>query len=221
VTHRGVAVHRRELPLTFRLVLEVEKQLLRRTVFPVSDNECHPISKNKGDASTLIAYQKSAYNLAHYLMRNQAEAEDAVQSAYERAIRCYATLRDGDRRAWFLRIVRNCCYDRLRKRGVSRRESLFDEGLHRTSEPSQEMAVLQSERNAMIRKSVEELPVASREILVLREFEHLSYSQISEVTGISVGTVMSRLSRGRRRLHEKLLPYLGRKSFRGVHIQKE
>ena len=137
-------------------------------------------------------------------MRNQADAEDAVQDAYVRAIRHYAGFRGGDARAWLLAIVRNSCYDKLRSRSRGA-EAVFDESIHSVAPvASPESLAMASESAHQVRQALEELPLEYREVFVLREMEQLSYAEIAEVAGIPVGTVMSRLSRARERLREKL-----------------
>jgi RNA polymerase sigma-70 factor (ECF subfamily) len=166
----------------------------------------------EGDMAGLMVHLNSAYNLARYLMRDETEAEDAVQSAYVRAIRHFNTLRMGDGRAWLLTIVRNCCYDRLRKLGVATQSTDFNEAVHsgQAQSPDPETALLQAERTELVRRSLDELPAEYREVLILRELEQLSYQEIGDIVGIPVGTVMSRLSRARQRLHRKLSAYLKR-----------
>jgi RNA polymerase sigma-70 factor, ECF subfamily len=163
----------------------------------------------------LVAHLDAAYNLARYLMRNEAEAEDVVQSAYVRAISHFAGFRGGDGRAWLLTIVRNSCYDRMRKRGASGQDADFDEAVHSggKQDPDPERALLLIERTELVRKSLAELPAESREVLVLRELEELTYREIANIVGIPIGTVMSRLSRARERLQETLSGYLKRGVF--------
>jgi RNA polymerase sigma-70 factor (ECF subfamily) len=166
-------------------------------------------------AELLVAHLDAAYNLARYLMRNEAEAEDVVQSAYVRAISHFAGFRGGDGRAWLLTIVRNSCYDRMRKRGASGQDADFDEAVHSggKQDPDPERALLLIERTELVRKSLAELPAESREVLVLRELEELTYREIANIVGIPLGTVMSRLSRARERLQETLSGYLKRGEF--------
>lgn len=111
--------------------------------------------------------------------------------------------------AWLLTIVRNSCYDRMRKRGASVQDADFDEAVHSGGKqnPDPEAALLLSERTALVRKSLAELPAESREVLVLRELEELTYREIANIVGIPLGTVMSRLSRARERLQETLSGY--------------
>jgi RNA polymerase sigma-70 factor (ECF subfamily) len=160
----------------------------------------------------LVTHLDAAYNLARYLMRNEAEAEDVVQSAYVRAISHFAGFRGGDGRAWLLTIVRNSCYDRMRKRGASVQDADFDEAVHSGGKQDldPERALLLTERTELVRKSLAELPAESREVLVLRELEELTYREIANIVGIPIGTVMSRLSRARERLQVTLSGYLKR-----------
>src|SRR5580693_4112936 len=171
---------------------------------------CEP-SPDRMDFALLAEHMDSAYNLARYLMRNETEAEDVVQSAYVRAISHFAGFRGGDGRAWLLMIVRNSCYDRLRKLGASRQDMDFDETVHSggRQNPDPETALLRAERAELVRKSLAELPAEGREVLILRELEQLSYREISEIAGIPVGTVMSRLSRARQRLQQAVSAQLG------------
>jgi len=158
------------------------------------------------DAAALVVHLDAAYNLARWLMRDETEAEDVVQDAYVRAIRHFSAFRGGDGRAWLLKIVRNGCYDRLTQKVASIQNTDFDEAKHsavrQTANP--ETAMLLAERIAALRKSLEELPEEYREVLVLRELEQLSYREIANIAGIPLGTVMSRLSRGRLRLQQAL-----------------
>jgi RNA polymerase sigma-70 factor, ECF subfamily len=154
------------------------------------------------DPAILVQHLNAAYNLACYLMRDEIEAEDVVQTAYLLAIRHFAGFRGGNERAWILKIVRNSCYERLNKLGASREDTAFDEAMHSgaSPHPDPEAAFAQAERIELVRKLLAELPEESREVLILREMEQLSYREIAIVIGLPVGTVMSRLSRARQRL---------------------
>jgi RNA polymerase sigma-70 factor, ECF subfamily len=162
--------------------------------------------ETRSDTAMLVAHLDAAYNLARWLMRNETEAEDVVQDAYVRAIRHFSAFRGGDGRAWLLKIVRNGCYDRLKQKGASIQDTDFDETKHgslqQTGNP--ETAMLLAERIAALRRALEELPEEYREVLVLRELEQLSYREIANIAGVPMGTVMSRLSRGRLRLQQAL-----------------
>jgi RNA polymerase sigma-70 factor (ECF subfamily) len=160
----------------------------------------------RGDMALLVTHWEAAYNLARWLMRNENDAEDLVQEAYLRAFSHFAGFRGGDGRAWLLTIVRNSCYDRLKQKGASGQNTDFDEAVHSAGRqtPNPEKALLLAERTELVRESLAELPAEYREVLVLRELEQLSYREIADIAGIPLGTVMSRLSRARRRLQSLL-----------------
>ncbi len=147
----------------------------------------------------------SAYNLARWLTRNDHDADDVVQEAFLRAYRFFPSFRGTDARAWVLTIVRNACWTFLR---ASRSREIVA-GLDETDEPvdaavSAEEDLVRRADGARLARALDELPTEFREVVVLRELEELSYREIAEVTGIPVGTVMSRLSRARRRLQASL-----------------
>jgi RNA polymerase sigma factor (sigma-70 family) len=155
----------------------------------------------------LLNHVDAAYNLARWLTQNEHDAEDVVQDAYLRAIRHFGGFQGGDGRAWLLTIVRNRCYDSLRHKNVREQTLPFDEELHdtRPAAANPEASLLQKERTELLRQALAELPADLREVLVLRELEELSYREIAEVVGVPIGTVMSRLSRGRKRLQQVLI----------------
>jgi RNA polymerase sigma-70 factor (ECF subfamily) len=167
----------------------------------------HEYQGSLGGAELLVEHLDAAHNLARWLMRNETEAEDLVQEAYLRAISHFTGFRGGDGRAWLLTIVRNTCYNRLRRRGPSGQYTDFDEGVHSVGRqtPNPEAVLLLAERTELVRKSLAELPADYREVLVLRELEQLSYSEIASIAGIPLGTVMSRLSRARQQLQQIVL----------------
>jgi RNA polymerase sigma-70 factor (ECF subfamily) len=152
---------------------------------------------------TIVPHLNAAYNLARWLTRNQHDAEDLVQEAYLRAFRFFDSFHGGDGRAWLLSVVRNTCLTWLSKKtGGASMAVEFNEQIHgdTTASTNAENIMIRDSRIDSLRDCVETLPVEYREIIVLRELEELSYRQISEIAGIPIGTVMSRLSRGRERL---------------------
>jgi RNA polymerase sigma-70 factor (ECF subfamily) len=148
----------------------------------------------------------AAYNLARWLTRNTQDAEDVVQEAYLRAFRFFDGFDGGNSRTWLLKIVRNTCYTWLQKNRAKQKAASFDENVHTdlTETQDPESLLLRKADGQSLDRAVEELPGTFREVLVLLELEGLSYKQISEVLGIPIGTVMSRLARARRRLREYL-----------------
>jgi RNA polymerase sigma-70 factor, ECF subfamily len=120
-------------------------------------------------------------------------------------MRFFGGFRGGDSRAWILKIVRNTCYSWARKnRGASEEE--FDETAHTKQEgrDDAESKLVDREEGERVRRALEALPAAFREVLVMREIEGLSYKEIAEVMGVPMGTVMSSLSRARQKLREQL-----------------
>ncbi|MGA2212190.1 MAG: sigma-70 family RNA polymerase sigma factor [Bryobacteraceae bacterium] len=156
----------------------------------------------------LINHLDASYNLAKWLTQNQHDAEDIVQDAYLRAVRHFGSFQGGEGRAWLLAIVRNLCYDSMRRKSVRERTTPFDEAVHNTcpapSDP--ETSLLQKERTGILRDALAELPSELREVLVLRELEELSYREIANIAQVPMGTVMSRLNRARKRLQRALIP---------------
>jgi RNA polymerase sigma-70 factor (ECF subfamily) len=151
---------------------------------------------------TIVPHLNAAYNLARWLTRNQHEAEDLVQEAYLRAFRFFDGFHGGDGRAWLLAVVRNTCLTWLRRNKSSASSVEFNEEVHAPAggPESVEDQLVKTAKIDALRKCVESLPVEYREIIVMRELEELSYREIAEAAGVPIGTVMSRLSRGRLRL---------------------
>ena len=164
----------------------------------------------------IIPHLDGAYNLARYLTRDPALSEDVVQDAMLRAFRAFGQFRGGSPRAWLFMIVRNCCRTALAGRGgsvslVVHEGSLSEEAAatlneHPDPAPTPEEQLFQKADASNVRRAIEAIPDPFREVVVLRDLEELSYAEIAEVTAVPVGTVMSRLSRGRAMLAKELLP---------------
>jgi RNA polymerase sigma-70 factor (ECF subfamily) len=155
----------------------------------------------------VLPHLDAAYNLARWLVRNTHDAEDVVQEACLRAVKFFEGYREGNSRAWLLRIVRNTAYSYLEKKRPAELAEEFDETVHQPSAgPLDAEAVLvQGVESRMLQEALEGLPVKCREALILRELEELSYKEIAEVMAVPIGTVMSSLARGRAQLRESLL----------------
>jgi RNA polymerase sigma factor (sigma-70 family) len=171
-------------------------------------------SRPPGADATLAKFRRNvvpqldaAYNFARFLSRDSDAAQDIVQEAFLRAYRSFTGYRGGDARAWIFTIVRNCYHSWLMDR---RRKSRVEVGYGREGDPDELISAIPSDEDtpdtALVRKAeaqtvrlvLNAMPRPFREILVLREIEELSYHQISEITALPIGTVMSRLARARK-----------------------
>jgi RNA polymerase sigma-70 factor, ECF subfamily len=164
----------------------------------------------------ILPHLDGAYNLARYLTRDPVMSDDIVQDAFVRAFRSFAQFRGGSPRAWLFAIVRNCCRTAQSGRTgvmalIVHESSLSDDEALRfereaDASPSPEDEVIRKSEAESLRRAIEGMPEPFREAIVLRELEDLSYAEIAEVTGVPIGTVMSRLSRARSILAEAVLP---------------
>lgn len=155
--------------------------------------------------AVVLPHLDAAHRLARWLMRDADVADDVVQEASLRALRYFRTFVGGDGRAWFLRIVRNTCYG-WRRHPTQRPTDVFDEEQHGAAGPQTdpETLLLQAADAAFVARTLSRLPDHFHQLLVLRELEGLSYRELSDVIGIPIGTVMSRLSRAREALRNAL-----------------
>ena len=147
-------------------------------------------------------------------MRNYHDAEDIVQEACYRALKYFPGYRGENSRAWLLTIVRNTGYDWLKENRPKELVTVSDEDEDSgTVDPVERFAkemsnpetlLLQRVDEEMLKKALEELPAEFREVTVLREIEEMPYKEIASVCNIPIGTVMSRLARGRKQLQRRL-----------------
>jgi RNA polymerase sigma factor (sigma-70 family) len=165
-------------------------------------------SRDNSFEAVVLPHLDAAYNLARWLMRDTAAAEDVVQEAMLRALTYFASFKGANPRAWLLQIVRNAAYSSRRldrgvelvaigepgETGTMAGEDLVSE----TDDPEAALIKMRGERQ--VRAMIAALPVELREPLVLRELEELSYKEIADITRTPIGTVMSRLYRARRLL---------------------
>ncbi len=166
---------------------------------------------SSGDAnarfrSVVLPHLADAYSLARWLTGSRADSEDVVQDACLRALRGIGNFSNGNARAWVLTIVRHTAYDWLHKNRPAVVVLVEDvEAVKRTQSidwdvETPETALIAQGDAALLEAAIAALPAPFRETLVLREVQELGYREIAEVTGVSIGTVMSRLARARRRL---------------------
>ncbi|MBV8035016.1 sigma-70 family RNA polymerase sigma factor [Roseateles sp.] len=162
--------------------------------------------------ASVLPLLDAAHNLARWLLRDAAAAEDAVQEAALRAFRYFASLRPNeDARPWFLGIVRNACFTALARERGRADVTLLDEDAwdHLEAQspspaPDPLTALGMRREQRLVDAALRALSPPMREVIVLRELEGLDYRDIAQIAGIPIGTVMSRLSRARAQLKRQL-----------------
>jgi len=172
----------------------------------------------KGDVNAfnrlVLAYQDLAYNVAYRILGNPDRAADATQDSFLRGFRALDQFRGGSFKTWLLRIVTNCCYDQLR--GLQRRpttpiDDLLEDDEHSSlledSSESPQAYVERVELDRVVQAALETLPEDQRIVVVMSDIHGLSYEEIAETTSVSLGTVKSRLSRGRSKMRDYLLAH--------------
>jgi RNA polymerase sigma-70 factor (ECF subfamily) len=154
-----------------------------------------------------MPYLDDVYTLARYLMRNASDADDAVQESYLRAFRHFDTFRGGPVKPWLLAILRNVCHAVYT--GNTRLTYTDDSGDDDRSQPvwsedegTPEQSLLRRHHSDTMRRLIGALPAEFKEVIVLREINDLSYRDIAGVIDAPIGTVMSRLARGRKLLRD-------------------
>lgn len=171
--------------------------------------------KTREFEAMLLPHLDAAYNLARWLTRNDQHAEDLVQSAYLRAFKFFDGFRGTDARAWMLTILRNVYFTSLRDGRHEQADVSFDEDIHGQAVDqadgspygignSPESVLAAHDTKRLVNQALESLPQTFREVIVLKEINELSYKEIAEITDIPIGTVMSRLARGRKMLGDFL-----------------
>jgi len=151
----------------------------------------------------VLPHLDAAHRFARWLGHSSSDAQDIVQDAMLRAYRGFAALRGGDVKAWLLAIVRNChitAYQRERRRGTlgsSERGDDADLQALVAAAPDPEREAMERDEERTLERLLDRLSVEHREVLVLREIDEMSYHEIAAITGVPIGTVMSRLARAR------------------------
>ncbi|MFC2037323.1 RNA polymerase sigma factor [Chloroflexota bacterium] len=180
------------------------------------DEQALIAAAQKGDVPAfnqlVLRYQTMVYNLAYRILSEPDAAADATQDAFLSAYKAMRRFRGGSFKAWLLRIVTNACYDQLRikqRRPASSLDDLPVEADHSPylRDPSHlpDELVERQELNRLIQAGILTLPAEQRAVLVLSDVQGLSYKEIAAATDLSLGTVKSRLSRGRAKLRSYLL----------------
>ena len=153
-----------------------------------------------------LPHLDDVYTLARYLLRNRSDADDAVQECYLRAFRHFDTFRGGAIKPWLMAILRNICHAAYAGQGrlifTAEREGEQVKPIWREDDDTPEQSVVRRHESDTLRKLIGELPAEFREVIVLREINDLSYREIAIVIEAPIGTVMSRLARGRKLLRD-------------------
>jgi len=158
------------------------------------------------DTTLYSCYIDGLFGYAMVLTRNPAEAADLVQETYVRALKARASLRPGSKvKSWLFTILRNIWLNQLRHERTApeiveleAHQDIADVAIETSKDPhAQYVSKMEQE---MVRNAIQQLPAEFREIILLREYEELSYQEIATVLDCPAGTVMSRLARARSRL---------------------
>jgi RNA polymerase sigma-70 factor (ECF subfamily) len=163
-----------------------------------------------------LPHLDAAYNLARWLCGNASDADDVVQEAFMRAFRFFDTFRGDSARPWLLAIVRRTWYTEWRRRASSHETVEFDDTMDDTTfdgwsvgGADPQALLIRDEDTKLVHEALAQLPVEYREVLMLRELEEMGYKEIAAVADVPIGTVMSRLARGRRKLAALLMEKQG------------
>jgi RNA polymerase sigma-70 factor, ECF subfamily len=172
----------------------------------------HDPEKARRFREAALPYLDDAYTLARYLLRNAADAEDAVQECYLRAFKHFDSYRGPAMRPWLFAILRNVCRAEYARRATTPTSTIEDvpESAEQTplwheAQETPEAQIIQRWDSDTIRRLISALAEPFRETFVLREIQNLSYREIADVAEVPVGTVMSRLARARAMLRSAWL----------------
>lgn len=175
--------------------------------------------KAKRFERVILPHLDAAYNLARWLTRSESDAEDVVQQACLRAYTYFDGFSGENPAAWLLTIVRNTSFTWLKTNRPARELGLSEEAgddlaaadappwsaASRELGADPETLVIEARDRSRLNKLIAGLPAVFREAIVLREIEDMSYREIAEIAGVPIGTVMSRLARARKMLHDAWL----------------
>jgi RNA polymerase sigma-70 factor (ECF subfamily) len=159
--------------------------------------------KAKRFREAALSHLDSLYTVARYITRNATDAEDAVQECYLRAFRHFDGFRGGDIKPWLMEILRNVCRAEYARRSnvvpMAPERDGIDHGipLWQEEHDTPEAGIVRQQDAESVRALLKDLPVQFREVIVLRDIEDLSYREIAQAVDAPIGTVMSRLARGR------------------------
>ena len=165
-----------------------------------------------------LPFLDAAYNLARWIVQHDQDAQDIVQEAYLRAFKGFHGFRGGNGRAWLLTIVRNTAYSWIHKHARDEKLVPYEEEKHAEIISFDQSAreITTEKRKEYLENALVRLPTEYREVIVLYELEGLSYKELALALDIPVGTVMSRLSRGRRRLQQEFTQIRNAEAVNGL-----
>jgi RNA polymerase sigma factor (sigma-70 family) len=172
--------------------------------------------RNRRFQQVVLPHLDAAYNLARWLAGNANDAQDIVQEAFMRAFRFFDSFHGDNARPWLLAIVRRTWYSEWQRRVASREVTALDdeidqaddtaiEGWGSASPTDPQALLIREEEMRLVHEALAQLPPEFREVLILRELEDMSYRDIAAIADLPIGTVMSRLTRARRKLAAVLL----------------
>jgi RNA polymerase sigma-70 factor (ECF subfamily) len=153
----------------------------------------------------MLPHLEAAFRLAHAVTRDRTAAQDVVQDSYLKAFQAWERFQPGNARAWLLTIVRRQSYDWLRREKGYTFVDIEDAGEGELGQAeTQERSLIDSQTKGQLRAAVMALPLAFREAVILKDIEDMPYKTIADILGVPLGTVMSRLARGRELLRQGL-----------------
>jgi RNA polymerase sigma factor (sigma-70 family) len=198
----GIIIHNLVLPPKQKEAIMASLQYLHNPQKWSDEQLKLAASKNRKTAIDMLVvkYRDPLYRHALYFLKDQDEAYDIVQETFIRAIREQRIFNIDFRiKAWLFRVAKNLCLNQIRNK--SRRAAILKQNPQvDRHEPNQYQKIFEGEREIEMMKAMELLSEEHREILILRYYDDLSYAEIAQVLDIKLGTVMSRLSRGRQKL---------------------
>src|SRR5579871_5192442 len=164
----------------------------------------------------ILPHLDAAHNLARWLTGDEHDAEDVLQEASLRALKFIGGFRGGNIRAWLLTIVRNTAYTWLKQNRNYNTSANFEETAPDLEDhaANPESLMIRNAHVSAVRQALTQIQVEFREAIILREMEGLSYKEIADVAGVPIGTVMSRLARGREAMKRNLSTILPKGSAR-------
>lgn len=170
-----------------------------------------------------LHHLNAAYNLALWLVRDPSAAEDIVQTAYMRAFEAFNSFQGNNIAAWLMTIVRNTAFNTLNKQKRNSNLVSFDEVVHRNEQSGKnsydlipEEVINRVTTQDQVTGLIEQLKIEYREAIFLRDIEGYSYKEISDITQVPKGTVMSRLSRARNQLQKLVHELQQKENIRGL-----